>query len=303
MKSGNIKVSQMNPSAAKIFPGLLIALLAVSCAHLPAAKSASSATSRWTNSLGMVYVPVPHTKVGFSIYETRMKDFAAFAATHPNLDGTNWDHALYHGVTPVSAGPDFPVVNVSWNDAQAFCAWLTESERKSGKISPDESYRLPTDAEWSWAVGIGGRETGVTPEAKNVKLANVYPWGTQFPPPPGAGNFADQAALNHFHSWPHIAGYNDGFVTTSPVGSFTPNALGIYDLAGNALEWCGDFYDAMHKQRVLRGGAWINCGPRSLLSAHRDHAAPHRFSVATGFRCVLVEASRGRSEENQGAAK
>jgi formylglycine-generating enzyme required for sulfatase activity len=76
-------------------------------------------------------------------------------------------------------------------------------------------------------------------------------------------------------------------VTTSPVGSFAPNALGIYDLAGNALEWCDDFYDVTHKQRVLRGGAWNNCGPKSLLSSYREHAAPERFSVVTGFRCVL----------------
>src|SRR5487761_2362181 len=63
---------------------------------------------------------------------------------------------------------------------------------------------------------------------------------------------------------------------TAPVGSFTPNPLGIYDLAGNAMEWCQDFYDASQRQHVLRGGAWINCGPKSLLSSSREHAAPNR---------------------------
>ena len=239
----------------------------------------------------MVFVRVPRPEAWFSIYETRVKDFAAFAATHPKLDGTNWNHAWYHGVTPVSPGPDFPVVNVSWNDAKKFCAWLTETERTAGKISAKEFYRLPTDAEWSWAVGIGGRETGATPRDKSGRLDKVYPWGRQFPPPRGAGNFADQAALNYFTNWPHIEHYSDGFVTTAPVGSFTPNEYGLYDLAGNALEWCEDFYDGSHRQKVLRGGAWNNCGPESLLSSYRQHAAPERFSVVTGFRCVLTGAN------------
>ena len=278
----------MNLSAARFLVVASIAAMMVSCAHLPVAKNASASPSRWTNSLGMVFVPVPETEVRFSIYETRMQDFAAFAATNPKLDGTNWNHAFYHGVTPVSDGPDFPVVNVSWNDAHLFCEWLTATERKAGMISTKEFYRMPTDEEWSLAVGIGGRESGATPKDKSAKLENVFPWGTGFPPPPGTGNFADQAALNYFTNWPHITNYNDGFVTTAPVGSFIPNEFGIYDLAGNALEWCDDFYDAAHKQKAMRGGAWINCGPKTLLSSYREHVAPERFSVVTGFRCVLV---------------
>jgi formylglycine-generating enzyme required for sulfatase activity len=278
-----------NPTAAMFWSALIALALTVGCASWRSepAKSSSSG-SRWTNSLGMIFVPVPSAGVRFSIYETRVRDFAVFAEAEPALDGTNWHRAFYHGVTPVSDGPDFPVVNVSWRDAVKFCAWLTETERKAGVIRPQQCYRLPTDAEWSWAVGIGGRESGATPRERNEQLTNVYPWGTQFPPPPGAGNFADEAAANYFTNWPHITGYNDGFVTTSPVGSFRPNQYGLYDLAGNALEWCQDRYDAGHDQRVLRGGAWINCGPRSLWSSARNHAAPGKFSVATGFRCVLV---------------
>lgn len=276
----------MIQSVAAILPLVLVGTLSVSCAELlPAGTSPSSA--RWTNHLGMVFVPIPGASVSFSIFETRVKDFAAFAATNPQLDGTNWNHSLYHGITPVSSGPDFPVVNVSWNDARAFCSWLTETERDAGTISAKQSYRLPRDAEWSVAVGIRGMEKGESPKEKNARLENVYPWGTQFPPPTGAGNFADLAALRYFTNWPHIENYNDGFVTTSPVGSFTPNAFGLYDLAGNALEWCEDSYDASGRQRVLRGGGWNNCGPKSLLSSYREHAAPARFSVVTGFRCVL----------------
>ncbi|HET7625666.1 MAG TPA: SUMF1/EgtB/PvdO family nonheme iron enzyme [Verrucomicrobiae bacterium] len=270
------------------------ALLLSSCARFRPNKNENAGTaSHWTNSLGMVFVSVPHTSVRFSIYETRVRDFAAFAATHPKLDGTEWNHALYHGRTPVSDGPDFPVVNVSWNDATAFCEWLTEKERRSGTISSAESYRLPTDAEWSWAAGIGDRETGTTPKEKNAKLENVYPWGTQFPPPAGAGNFADHAALNYFTNWPNIAGYNDGYVTTSPAGRFRPNAFGIYDLAGNADEWCQDSYDGSPSRRELRGGAWVNTGTKSLWSSRRMAVSANRFSVITGFRCVLTGANGG----------
>jgi len=280
----------MNPFTPR-WSALLLAGWALACPSLrlaaaPAVPSAPGA-GRWTNSLGMVFTPVPHTTVWFSIWETRVLDYAAFAASAPPLDGTNWSEAFYHGVTPVSTGPEYPVVNVSWNDARAFCDWLTQAARAAGEITTNQRYRLPTDAEWSRAVGLGDREHSGLPKEKSAALANVYPWGTQFPPPPGAGNFADQAALNYFTNWPHLEHYNDGYVTTSPVGRFTPNALGIYDLAGNALEWCEDDYDATHRQRVLRGGAWNNCGPRSLLSSYREHVSPERYSVATGFRCVL----------------
>jgi formylglycine-generating enzyme required for sulfatase activity len=242
----------------------------------------------WTNSLGMVFVPVPGTKACFSIWETRVKDFTAFAVSRPKLDGTNWNHAFYHDVTPATPGPDYPVVNVSWNDANAFCTWLTELERKAGKIPAGASYRLPTDAEWSRAAGIGDRETNGTPKDKNGKIKDVFPWGTQYPPPVGAGNFADLTAREYFKNWPCIEGYRDGFVATAPVGSFKPNEPGLYDLAGNAAEWVADPYDGVSKRRELRGGAWVNTGPKSLWSSDRLAVAPERFSVVTGFRCVLV---------------
>lgn len=279
----------MSKTAASILSLSLIAVLGLSCAHIrPVPRASCPVSSRWTNHLGMVFIPVPHTHAAFSIYETRVKDFAAFAATSPKLDGMDWNHALYHNVTPVSDGPDYPVVAVSWNDATAFCRWLTKTERDQDLIPPDAIYRLPTDAEWSWAVGIGDRETEATPKAKNGKLKDVYPWGTQYPPPPAAGNFADQAALNYFKKWPNIPGYNDGFVTTAPVGSFKPNDFGLYDMAGNAAEWCEDSYDGTSSRRELRGGSWVNTGPKSLWSSTRMSVGPSRLSVITGFRCVLA---------------
>jgi formylglycine-generating enzyme required for sulfatase activity len=279
----------MKICTAVILSVLLLAGIGISHGQVQLeSANAGPVAVRWTNHLGMVFVPITHTRAAFSIYETRMRDFAAFAITGPNLDGTNWNHALYHHVTPVSVGPDFPVVDVSWYDADAFCRWLTQTERQMKLIPSDAAYRLPTDAEWSWAAGIGDRETAGTPEAKNGKLKNVFPWGTQYPPPQGAGNFADQTALNYFTNWPHITSYTDGFVTTAPAGCFQPNALGLYDLAGNAAEWCEDPYNGNSGRRELRGGSWANTGPKSLWSSTRMAVDPHHFSVITGFRCALA---------------
>ena len=184
-----------------------------------------------------------------------------------------------------------PVVGVSWDEAKAFCGWLTAKERGEGKIGKDQEYRLPTDEEWSEAVG-GTR----------------YPWGNQWPPSTMAGNYMDDALVATLPGtgWPHVP-VNDGYAYTSPVGNYKPNRLGLYDMGGNVWQWCEDWYRASmnekevlekfpvlkddgggQKYRVLRGGSWWgDYDPGFLLSSFRFSNYPGARNGNDGFRCVL----------------
>ncbi len=204
----------------------------------------------YENSLGMKFVPVQGTDVIFSIWDTRVKDYAEFVSTAGYNAGTAWKNPGFKQ-TPKDA-----VVNVNWNDAKAFCMWLTTKERGEGKIGKNQEYRLPTDAEWSVAVGSG-----------------KYPWGNGWPPPKGAGNYAGLMGV-------------DAYENTSPVGSFPPNAVGLCDMGGNVWQWCEDWYRANMnesallekysylkdeeggpKYRVVRGGSWINSASEFPMSS------------------------------------
>ena len=129
------------------------------------------------NSLGMKFVPVAGTDVLFSVWDVRVQDYQAFASAK----GLDWEKPSFE------QGPTEPAVNVSWEDAKAFCAWLTEKERGEGRLTAGQSYRLPMDWEWSVAVGLNEPRAG-TPKEKDGQIKDVYPWGAQWPPPRGAGN-------------------------------------------------------------------------------------------------------------------
>jgi hypothetical protein len=251
----------------------------------PAPKPTSKGDS-FVNSLGMNFIPVSGTEVLFSIWETRVRDYQAYANSVSGVDGS-WKHPDFHGqaVTPVDT---CPVVKVSWDDARKFAAWLTDKDRREGRIPASARYRLPTDAEWSWAVGIGDREASGSPRQKNMQLKEVYPWGTQFPPPAKAGNYADRAAKSAFSDFAVIDGYQDGHATTAPVGTFTASASGLHDLGGNVWEWCEDFYDGESGARALRGGSWGYHVQYGLLSSYRLSLSPEFRLDRIGFRLVLV---------------
>ena len=128
----------------------------------------------FTNSMGMKFVAVPGTGIYMCVHDTRRKDYAAYARENPSTDG-HWKNATKYRV-PVGDGEDHPVVMVSWDDAVAFCEWLSKKEGMT--------YPAASDQEWSYAAGIGGRESkGVPPKALGEKIQNEYPWGTEWPPP------------------------------------------------------------------------------------------------------------------------
>ena len=257
----------------------------------------------WVNSLGMKFVPVAGTQVLFSVWDTRVEDFEAFVA-YTNYDATGGmesfgtDGWKERGATwrepGFSQGPAHPVVGVSWNDAKKFCEWLTRREQGSGMLPSGRIYRLPTDAEWSAGVGLQGEE-GTNPIEKSGKI-KLYPWGKEWPPPKGAGNYAgEEAQTGDWPSdWPVIKGYNDGYPRTSPVGSFAANANGLYDMGGNVWQWCEDSYDATEERyRVFRGASWLDSRLDYLLASFRNYGTPDLRNANIGFRCVVgAESSR-----------
>lgn len=157
---------------------------------------------------------------------------------------------------------DYPVVCVSWNDANAYAQWLST---QSG-----EHYRLPTEAEWEYAAR-GGTTTR-------------FWWGDEFNP-------------RNAHCW-ECASHGQ-FPATLPVGAFTPNGYGLYDIVGNAWEWTASDYQAPYNgaelhvssagaaqgQRALRSGGWFY-GANDLRSANRGTAAPDDRYTTLGFRLV-----------------
>lgn len=233
------------------------------------------------NTLRMKFVPVPGLSGLFSIWETREQDFELF------LHATKKKSRLPEGVVMVS---DKPSVKMTWDEARAFCEWLTALERSEGALAPTQHYRLPTDAEWSVAVGLG-RETGKSPAEKSGRNRELFPWGKLWPPPARVGNYAGEElgllALN-------LVGYNDGFEGIAPVGRFPPNGFGLHDLGGNVWEWCEDEYQPGSGQRVLRGASFADHEAGALLASVRAKTAPETSSPNLGFRCVLETGMAGR---------
>jgi formylglycine-generating enzyme len=165
--------------------------------------------------------------------------------------------------------PQQPVVGVTWSDAVAFAQWVSSVT--------GEKYRLPTEAEWEVACRGG-------------LIAEPFPWGDRPPE-------QDRRFLANYNPNPYD---KDGFLFSGPVGSYPPNGYGLYDMAGNVAEWCGDWYDpdyyahspdqnpqgpATGTYRVIRGGSWYARG-RELRCAARQFFRPSRADGFIGFRLV-----------------
>jgi len=163
-------------------------------------------------------------------------------------------------------GANLPVENVTWHQAKEYC-------KKSGK-------RLPTEAEWE--------------RAARGKTNSVFWWGDKAES--GKANFCDAQCEK---GW-KVKSLNDGFSSTAPVGSFSPNSFGLFDMAGNVYEWVNDWHDEDYyanspkenpqgptsgKKKVMRGGSWINY-PTGTRPADRTDSKPNSSMDFVGFRCV-----------------
>jgi formylglycine-generating enzyme required for sulfatase activity len=181
---------------------------------------------------------------------------------------------------------EHPVVLVSWNDAQAFCGWLSKKEKKT--------YRLPTEAEWEYACRAGTK--------------TAYSFGDDPEGLAKAGNTADATAREKFPAWTLGIKAKDGHVFTAPMGKFKKTTWGLYDMHGNVWEWCEDFYDpggyttasqqdptgpASGTARVQRGGGWSSAARRCRSAARVGRDPSSYRGCYLGFRVVLVSAPEG----------
>ena len=185
--------------------------------------------------------------------------------------GMKWDSV------PWKIADDQPVVFVSWNDAKAFCRWLSRKEKRV--------YRLPTEAEW---------ETACRGGAAWVR----YPWGNRLPGDSDC-NFGDgNPKLPE-----SLTTVDDGYQYVSPVGSYKPNAFGLHDMAGNVMEWVEDYYDRNYFEgspledpkgppkgvsHVNKGGNWF-ASPADGRCAFRGFSGPEMSFWNLGFRVVLED--------------
>jgi formylglycine-generating enzyme required for sulfatase activity len=225
----------------------------------------------------MKFVPAGAPGVYVSIWDTRVQDYQAFVTA----TGRQWSKSLF------AQDPTHPAVLMSWNDATAFCKWLTEKEHKNGTLDSKLNYRLPTDVEWSNAVQLQeGDET--VPYRKSGKTSG-YPWGTWWPPSETDGNYNRQGDGNTLSKKSQLEG-TDGFIYTSPVGSFKSNHYGLYDIGGNVWQWCEDWDDNDQEKRVSRGASWSESDGNSLLLSYRNAQTPDYTSPTIGFRCVVAPA-------------
>ncbi len=198
--------------------------------------------------------------------------------------GVNWKCDVEGNIRPQSAY-NHPVIHVSWNDATAYCRWLSKKTSKT--------YRLPTEAEWEYAAGNCSRHT-------------KYSWGNGDPSGIRGGNVADESAAKKFNFTRNATNifmdYNDGYAATAPVGQFNPNDFGLYDMTGNVWECCSDWYSdsfyanssgssnpkniATGSRRVLRGGSWLSTAQFCRV-AYRDLNTPTYRNGSVGFRVAV----------------
>lgn len=240
--------------------------------------------SEWINSLGLKLQPITPYLMATAT-EIRVRDYLAFCSATGTPDAP---------IPVFEQNEHHPVVNITRAEAEAFAQWLTQKEQEAGLLERTDTYRLPTDAEWSLLAGCQD-SAGNTPyerQRRRTAHSDQYPWGTHWPPTRNTGNFADGAAIPARRADQCLPNYYDGFAYTSPVGSFPANHLGLHDIAGNVQEWVSCAYGGPENFRfrqygVTRGGSFNSFRPRQLSSAARTPQPPDTRRPTIGFRLVL----------------
>jgi formylglycine-generating enzyme required for sulfatase activity len=210
-------------------------------------------------------------------FEVTNGQFKAFCdATRRPYPEAEWSPDGETSLSSFKEQSAYPVVGINWEDALAYCQWLSQQTGKK--------YRLPTEAEWEKAAR-GGLE------------GQNYPWGNEEFDSGGryranCGSESDNDRIRK----------KDGFLNTSPIGTFPPNGYGLYDMAGNVWEWCADYYDENYyasspeknppgpstgEKRSLRGGSWFG-GPQRMRCAARLWNYPLIRYASTGFRIAMT---------------
>jgi formylglycine-generating enzyme required for sulfatase activity len=163
----------------------------------------------------------------------------------------------------------FPVENVSWDDAQKFIKKLNEQEKGKGWL-----YRLPTEAEWEYAC-----RGGATSEEE-------CSYDFYFAKPT---NDLSSKEANFEGNKPAGKADNGPFLKrTTKVGSYAPNNLGLFDMHGNVWQWCEDRYDPKATERVLRGGGWLDAAGGCRAAFRSGQQPASQGSAMIGFRLARV---------------
>ncbi len=225
-------------------------------------------------------------KFYIGVNEISNEEFARFDPKH--------NSGNFRGIDLTAAKQ--PVVNVSWEQAARYCNWLSRLEDlplsyrdRDGKLVAENplltGYRLVTEAEWSWVARTN----------KNSATLR-YAWGDEYPPSSINGNYADDQAKKIIGLT--IPDIDDGFAGPAPIGSFTTNQNGLYDIAGNVAEWMHDYYTiytttqsgtavdptgpSQGKHHVVRGSSWLRGTLSNTRLSYRDYRDKPQPDI--GFR-------------------
>jgi len=218
--------------------------------------------------LRLIYVEP--LKIFVGKYEVRNLEYRCFRPEHSS--------GIHEGM---SLNDDSqPVINVSWDDARAFCDWLTKNygATQAGKLN----FRLPDEKEWEYFATCGSN--------------GEFPWG-DWPPPKNLNYYGreNKSASQMLESY-------DGHRVSAPVTKSGANDWGLYGVGGNVWEWCRDIDDAQSSTHVLKGASWADCAPLFLRTTRRSaYAAGYKY-INLGFRVVAEPADISKTSSDKPAS-